>query len=236
MTSCWGLMLDTKHPDMTRLISSRTTLNFEEWNLIHQARLGISRYMAPPATNLPTKAADTALETTAHVLNACPTGMAAMTEIHEGLLDRLAKSIEKAGHKARINRSWEEGRLRPDLVITSMDPIIIIDVTVPFDEPDNLLAAHAEKVRKYSHLGTTLPFVVGSLGSWFPTNDHIAATLGITPRSWNSVRRDTRLLADVGLSPSPGSTSAAKRTPRCTMIDRYSPLPWFTPRPPANSQ
>jgi hypothetical protein len=34
-------MLDTKHPDMTRLISSRTTLSFEEWNPIHQARGGI---------------------------------------------------------------------------------------------------------------------------------------------------------------------------------------------------
>lgn len=43
--------------------------------------------------------------------------------------------------------------------------IIIINVTVPFEEPDHFLVAHAEKVHKYSYLDTTLPFVVGSLGS-----------------------------------------------------------------------
>lgn len=191
-------MLGTKHPDMTRLISSRTTLNFEEWNSIHQARLGILPLHGAPRdqpSNKRCRRCGCPLETIAHVLNACPTVMAARTERHDGFLDRLEKSIEKAGHKARINRSWGFCRLRPDLVITSMDPIIIIDVTVPFDEPDNLFAAHAEKVRKYSHLGPTLPFVVGFIGSWLPTNDQIAATLGITPPFWNSVRRYTRLLA-----------------------------------------
>jgi hypothetical protein len=106
------------------------------------------------------------LETTTHFLNACPTGMAAMIERHDGVLDCLAKSIMKTGHTARINRSWEEVRLRPDLVITSMDPITIINVTIPFDEPDNLEVAHAGKVCKYVHLGNMLPFAVGFLGSY----------------------------------------------------------------------
>ena len=207
-----GLTLDTKHPDMTRLISSRTTLNFEEWNLIHQARLGILPLHGVPGyqpSNKSCRRCGCPMETTAHVLNACPNGMAAMTERHDGVLARLAKSIEKAGHTTRINRSWGEDHLRPDLVITSMDPITIIDVTVPFDEPANLLAAHARKVQKYSHLGSTLPFVVGSLGSWLPTNDLIATTLGISPRTWNSVRRDSRLLAIRG------SLTIARQHIRC---------------------
>jgi hypothetical protein len=37
-------------------------------------------------------------------------------------------------------------------------------------------------------------FCRGSLVSWLATNDHIVATLSITPRSWNPVRRDTPLL------------------------------------------
>ena len=44
-----------------------------------------------------------------------------------------------------------------------MDPISIIDVTIPFDEPDNLEAAHSGKLRKYARLGNTPPFDVGSL-------------------------------------------------------------------------
>jgi hypothetical protein len=39
----------------------------------------------------------------------------------------------------------------------------------------------------------------------------------------------------VGNSPSPGSTSATKRTLRCRMTDRYSPLRWFTPWPPSST-
>lgn len=78
------------------------------------------------------------------------------------------------------------------MVITIMDLITIIDGTIPFD---HLGSAHVEKVRKYSHLGNTLPFVVGSLRSWLPTNDHISVNLVITHSSWNSVRRDTHLLA-----------------------------------------
>jgi hypothetical protein len=105
-----------------------------------------------------------------------------------------------------------------------MDPITIIDVTVPFDEPANLLAAHARKVQKYSHLGTTLPFVVGSLGSWLPPNDLIATTLGISPRNWNSVRRDSRLLAIRG------SLIIARQHIRC---QKDSTTPEDLPAPPS---
>jgi hypothetical protein len=87
---------------------------------------------------------------------------------HDGVLARLAKSIEMTGHTTRINRSWGEDHLRPDLVITSMDPITIIDVTFPFDEPANLLAAHARKVQKYSHLAQRFP---SSLAQWIVAPD-----------------------------------------------------------------
>lgn len=75
---------------------------------------------------------------------------------------------------------------------------MIVDVTVLFDEPANLQLAHDGKVRKYAHLGRTLPFVVSSLGAWLPSNDLIASALGVGASVWNRVHRGTRLLAICG--------------------------------------
>lgn len=110
-------MLDTKHPDMTRLISSRTTLKFKEWNSINQARLGILPLNGAPGYQPSNKSCRPPLTFSTHA----PQAWLRRPKDTAGCWTRLAKSIEKAGHKARINRSWGEGRLRPDLVITTMD-------------------------------------------------------------------------------------------------------------------
>jgi hypothetical protein len=89
-----------------------------------------------------------------------------MTTRHDAVLDHLNKALTKAVHSARVNSCREGSLQRQDLLITTIELPVIIDVTIPFDEPENLQAAHDEKVRKYKPLATTLPFVVGSLGSW----------------------------------------------------------------------
>ena len=71
-------------------------------------------------------------------------------------------------------------------------------MAVAHDDPTNLQKAFDSKVSKYEHLGLILPLVVGSLGSWLPTNDEIAAELRISPRAWAGLRRTARLLAIKG--------------------------------------
>jgi hypothetical protein len=196
-----GLMLELKSSDMARLISCRTTLNFDDWELIHQTRLGLLPLHGAPGYQPSDKSCRKCgrqLETTTHVLNACPNNLPCMTLRHDAVLTRLNATLTRAGHTTRVNKCYDGTLLRPDLLITSVEPPVIIDITIPFDEPENLQLAHDEKVRKYSPLTTTIPFVVGSLGSWLTSNDAIATTLGITSRSWNSTRRDTRLLAIKG--------------------------------------
>lgn len=99
-------------------------------------------------------------------------------------------------------KCWGQGRhqpgtandhLRPDLVVTTVEPHVIIHGTIPFDEPDNIKAAHVEKFKQVFVSWHHLPFVVGSLGSLLPSNNIITASLGINPRSWNASRLDTRL-------------------------------------------
>ncbi|KZR95542.1 Uncharacterized protein APZ42_010694, partial [Daphnia magna] len=124
--------------------------------------------------------------------------MGRMTSRHDAILDRLQEAINKAGHTTRKNRAYGNSSLRPDLVVDTDDGALIIDITVPFDEPSNLQLAHERKVTKYTHLGNTMPFVVGSLGAWLPSNDLIARAVGIGAVGWNKVRRDTRLLAIQG--------------------------------------
>jgi hypothetical protein len=75
---------------------------------------------------------------------------------------------------------------------------MIIELTVPFDTPESLQAGYDLKVTKYGHLGPTLPFVVGALGSWLPSNNAVATSLGIRPRAWGRLRRKSRLAAIQG--------------------------------------
>lgn len=135
------------------------------------------------------------METTAHVLNACVNNMGEMTRRNDAVLARLQTAISKIGYATRRNRAFGDDSLHPDLVIETNEGDLIVDVTIPFDEPTNLQRAHDEKASKYAHLGSTLPFVVGSLGAWLQTNDLIASTLGVRASAWNRVRRDARLLA-----------------------------------------
>ncbi len=80
----------------------------------------------------------------------------------------------------------------------STPPPIIIDLTITFDAPESLNAGYARKIEKYSCLGLTLPFVIGALGSWLPSNNTVATSLGIRPTPWRRLRRKCRLMAIQG--------------------------------------
>ena len=117
---------------------------------------------------------------------------------HNSILSLLSQVLRRNGHEIDVNMALHDSPLRPDIVVTSSSPRLLIDVTVPFDTATNLFAAYRKKIEKYQHLCLVLPFVVGALGAWLPSNDEIKSALGIPPRAWNGLRRRARLLAIQG--------------------------------------
>jgi hypothetical protein len=174
-----GLLLDSSN-DITRLTSHRTCLSFNEWNLIHKSRLDLLPLLGNPGCSAPnTKCRRCKINVTSH----SRTNLPAIGRRNDLVLSKIVKTISKPGHEVIVNKFFSGSILRPDIVIPSATPPIIIDLTIPFDAPESFDAGHAKKIEKYSCLGLTLPFVVGALGSWLPSNNAMASALGIPPAS-----------------------------------------------------
>ncbi|XP_046632270.1 uncharacterized protein LOC124311947 [Daphnia pulicaria] len=195
-----GLLLDPSN-DVARLSSHRTCLSFNEWNLIHKSRLGLLPLLGNPGCSAPNtkcRRCKVDAETTSHVTSHCRSNLPAIGRRHDLVLAEIVKTITRAGHAASVNRVFPGSTLRPDIVIPSTDPPTIIDLTITFDAPESLDAGHARKIEKYSCLGLTLPFVIGALGSWLPSNNAVAVALNIPPAPWRRLRRKCRLMAIQG--------------------------------------
>ena len=124
--------------------------------------------------------------------------MVLATERHDAVQNLLVGLLRRYGHSVEVNKQFVGSVLRPDIVITSTEQPILIDVTVTWDDPASLSRAQQEKISKYQQLGQILPFVVGALGSWPPETQEIQQTLQIHPRDWNYLRRRARLAAIQG--------------------------------------
>ena len=109
------------------------------------------------------------------------------------------------------------------------NPPIIIDLTITFDASESLDADHAKKIEKYSCLRLTLPFVVGALGSWQPSNNVVATALSIPPAPWR------RLWRSVDWWPSRDQSTSSIAKSAATWINRM-PLPWLLKHTPANTK
>ena len=195
-----GLALDCSK-DTAAMISYRTTLSFQDWHYIHRARLCLLPVKAIVGSTLRDKSCRLGCgraETTQHVLGACRVNLSSYTERHDSILKLLAEESSKLGHRFSNNQPVDDTGLKPDLMFTSTSTPIIVDVTVPYDSAAGLEQARVKKIEKYQHLGTVLPLVVGSLGSWLPTNDEIGKALGFNRRRWAYIRRRMRLLAIQG--------------------------------------
>ena len=195
-----GLALDMAKENAT-LLSCRTPLTFQEWHFLHKARLGILPVRGGPGSMSTVKTCRlgcSKTETTDHVVSGCQVNSALSIKRHNTILTFIAEETEKLGHSIAINQAVENSALRPDLVVTSTNPPTIIDVTVPISSADGLERAKASKIEKYKHLGLILPLVVGSLGSWLPSNDEIAHALGFSRRKWHSMKKKMTLLAIQG--------------------------------------
>ena len=180
-----GLALDTKSKDTVELTSCRTRLRFEDWHQIHRARLGLLPVRAMPGSKIPVQTCRQGCqtkETSMHVVSAYTQNAVQMTDRHKAIQEILARLLRSRGHMLEFNVTSGQSTLRPDLVVVSVTPNILIDVTVPYDPANHLGRKAQAKKDKYRHLGTVHPFVVGALRSWWPENDALWAVLQIPPR------------------------------------------------------
>jgi hypothetical protein len=194
-----ALLLDN-YNDTAASISVRSRMTFEDWRYVFRARLGLLPLRGLPGSTIDVKGCRRcdvcSLETTAHVLNSCPSNRGLFIKRHDAVLGALVSVLQRSGHRPTVNRQTDDN-LRPDIFIEA-DPPIIIEVSVPFDRVANLEAAYKLKISKYNHIGRVLPLIVGSLGSWWPPNNDIPTSLDIRSRTWSSFRRSARLLAIQG--------------------------------------
>ena len=133
-------------------------------------------------------------ETLAHLVNHCHHNLSMVRERHNTVLERVIRAIppslgDKYKEQPLPNTT---GANRPDLTIISSDQrsVILLDVCIPFEgHPQALQEAAHSKLAKYEPLRRqlleryetveVLPFIVGSLGSWFPGNDLVLRRLHI---------------------------------------------------------
>ncbi|KAL5510064.1 hypothetical protein EMCRGX_G005537 [Ephydatia muelleri] len=143
-------------------------------------------------------------ETLSHLVNHCLPNMGMIRARHNAVLERLIRAIPPSmGDKFKEQPLPDTvGANRPDLTIISPDgrSVILVDVCIPFEgAPEALHEAATAKVNKYEPLRQTLlgrfesvevfPFVIGSLGSWFPPNDGVLKRLRIGHRYAALMRR-----------------------------------------------
>ena len=143
-------------------------------------------------------------ETLAYILNHCHPCLDMVRVRHNTILDRVIRAVPDslgAKHKEQP-LPGTVGDNRPDLTIISPDntSVILLDVSCPFEgTPLALEEAANAKLIKYEPLRqqllrtyssvTIYPFIVGSLGSWYPPNDKVLSALRIIHKYASFMRK-----------------------------------------------
>lgn len=198
------------HPDSTFFTYTGAFLSFPQYRFIHRARLNLLPVRTVQARchrlvpNSQCRTCGRAPETLAHVLNHCPFNLGMARERHNAILERIVRAVpEFLGTKMKEQPiPGTTGDNRPDLTIISPcgTRVTLVEVSCPFEgTPTALEDAAKHKVTKYEPLRqqllqtyaevTVLPFIVGSLGSWYPPNDHVLSHLHIGWRYASLMRR-----------------------------------------------
>ena len=162
---------------------------FAEWRFVHRARLGLvplNAYTRRAGADRRCRRCGYPQETLPHVSNHCLAAHAEAYQLrHNAILARLERATPVfPGDSVRVNQRVPglDSPLRPDLVVTRGDRVLLVDVTVAFENrPEALRAAAAEKETKYAGLVAELrrqgkvasvhALVVGSLGTWHRGNE-----------------------------------------------------------------
>ncbi|KAL5509882.1 hypothetical protein EMCRGX_G005322, partial [Ephydatia muelleri] len=181
------------HPDSTFFTYTGAFLSFPQYRFIHRARL-----------NLLPRTCGRVPETLAHVLNHCHFNFGMARARHNSIRERIVRAVpEFLGTKMKEQQiPGTTGDNRPDLTIISPcgTKVTLVEVSCPFEgTPTALEDAANLKVAKYEPLRQQLlqtyaevtihPFIVGSLGSWFPGNDRVLSALPIGQKYAALMRR-----------------------------------------------
>ena len=169
-------------------LRSGSFIRFADWRFIHRARLNLcplnSCIRWKVGANQSCRRCGYPQETLPHVLNHCMRYSAAYTLRHNAIVDRIKTAAAARFTTIGENISLDNSGLRPDLVLKRNNEVFIVDVTIPFENRlQALTSAAAAKLEKYQPLAERLkrqynyrkvsvvPFIVGSLGSWWTGND-----------------------------------------------------------------
>ena len=192
-----------KYANGSNWLFTGLNIRFKDWRFIHRARLNCL-----PTNSVKSRWSDCSPtcrhceedETLPHLLCHCPTNMPAITTRHNKIVDRLTNAIRSGSISTDKTVQDSGSPVRPDIVITDVNHVTIIDVCCPFENgPESLEEAVARKEVKYNHLKTffeaqgkscnVFGFAVGALGTWFPGNEQVLTTLNMTPRYKNLFRK-----------------------------------------------
>ena len=198
------------HPDSTFFTYTGAFLSFPQYRFIHRARLNllpvrtVQARSRRPVTTTQCRTCGRAEETLAHIINHCHYNLGMVRDRHNAILERIVRAVpDYVGTKMKEQAiPGTTGNNRPDLTITSPDAstVFIVEVSCPFEgSPYALEDAAKTKLEKYEPLKQQLlqqhqqvyvyPFIVGSLGSWYPENDRVLSALHIGHRYAALMRR-----------------------------------------------
>lgn len=137
------------------------------------------------------------VETLCHVLQKCPVAHWKRIERHDRVAEILARGARRRGFvvesEPRVRTSG--GLLKPDLIITKDESVIVCDVGVHWEGPASLRVAYEDKVRHYSSAPfveavkkmygegkriAVLPFIVGARGVLCDLNRSIISAIGLS--------------------------------------------------------
>ncbi|GFT06814.1 reverse transcriptase domain-containing protein [Nephila pilipes] len=191
-------------PPTPPLTTSFRRASICDWNFIHRARLGCLQLNATRRfgnRDPRCRKCGYSRETIPYVLNHCKPHSVAWRKRHSAIQNRVVRAIPLQLARSLLTKPLLTKSLIPDLVLRKKSgEVYIIDFTEPFeDQPESLSAARQHKIEKYlpivEHLrreGETAfvdAIVVGSLGSWDPSNDAVLARMGISRRYANLMRK-----------------------------------------------
>lgn len=180
--------------DMTLLKSSRltTALQMRTDTLPTRVALARARPVTRPAEKLCRRCRHKP-ETLGHILGGCQFTKGLRIGRHNEIVEYIADRTRKDGAsttEVESEHTLNGELLKPDLVITTEDRLIIADVTVRFETRDSLVKAAQDKRRKYTQLAKSLAapnalqpqvlaVVVGSRGAIPKATEKALAQLGL---------------------------------------------------------
>ena len=206
----------TRRPDL---------LSHEARQFAFKARLNVlptrkvcALYSGGPNSSIMCRRCGAAEETLPHILNHCESVMDVITSRHDSIGREITGHMPNQWRSGlSLDRSVRQhveaggANLRPDIVLHRPDGVCVVsDVTCPFEFGAESLERAAERKRtKYDELCVNLadrtrkqvlalPYVVGSLGSYPPSNSRALVALGVPLNAVPEVARKTVTLAIEG--------------------------------------